>query len=512
MLDNYRQEYVEFNAALTREQYLYHSGQKEQLELSPIYERYSDLFTRDSIASLKQALKQTPAHFETERKAILRLLTFAVDKLLEASVKKITEAIHEHEAKSTIEWGGERLTFQDCSVAIATEADRAARLALYKSRTEIIEKANDLRAERLSKLHEIARSLQTELSKCRTLPSEQASETEHNYARLYEELLGLDYSALAREAERLLALTESVYVAQLDELLKRDLGIGIEEAERPDAIYLAHQTRYDDHFPSDSLLEVYRETMAGLGIKVELQSNIYLDFEPRPHKSPRPFCAPILIPEEVKLVMRPMGGQSDYTAFLHEAGHAQHYGWTAGSLRPEFKYTGDRGLSETYAFLFNYLPGDGNWLAQLLGFRDNRDFIHRLILAKLMAVRRYAAKLIYELDLHTVGDLSRAAALYCELQTSATRFKTGQSEFLFDLDDSFYSADYLRAWAFEVTLREHLKTRFGKRWWTNRHAGNFLKEIWETGYLYSADEMANQIGIGPISFDPLIEEFAQALL
>jgi hypothetical protein len=505
MLEEYRQQYVNFNAALIREQYLYYSGQKQELAVSPIYERYSDLFTRDSIANLKQTLEQTPSHFETDRKAILRLLTFAVDKLLEASVKELTEAIHEHEAKSTIEWEGKRLTFQDCAIAIATEADRAARLVLYNRRAEIIERLNDLRAERLSKLHETARSIKLFLA------GERTSETEHNYAKLYEGLLGLDYSAQAGEAERLLALTESVYVAKLDQALKRDLGIGVEEAQRPDAIHFLHQTRYDDHFPFDSLLEVYRETMAGLGIKVELQNNIHIDFEPRPNKAPRPFCAPILIPEEVKLVIRPLGGQSDYAAFLHEAGHAQHYGWTAASLRPEFKYTGDRALSETYAFLFNYLLGDNNWLAQVMNFRASRDFIDQLILAKLATVRRYAAKLIYELELHTSADLTRAAELYSELQTGATKFKTGQSEFLFDLDDSFYSADYLRAWALEVVLREYLKTRFGKRWWANRRAGNFLKEIWETGQLYSADEMADQIGIGPISFDPLIEEFTQAL-
>ena len=75
----------------------------------------------------------------------------------------------------------------------------------------------------------------------------------------------------------------------------------------------------------------------------------------------------------------------------------------------------------------------------------------------------------------------------------------------------FYSASYVRAWAFEVMLREHLKTRFGPQWWTSRRAGDFLKEIWETGDRYTADEMAAQIGIGPISFDLLIEEFNQAL-
>jgi hypothetical protein len=251
--------------------------------------------------------------------------------------------------------------------------------------------------------------------------------------------------------------------------------------------------------------------MEGLGIKTEEQHNIIIDDEPRPRKNPRAFCAPIRIPAEIRLVIRPFGGQSDYLAFLHEAGHAQHYAWTSGSLPPEFKYTGDAALTETYAFLFNHLPGDPAWLVSMLGFPDNADFVKATMLAKLVTVRRYAAKFIYERELHSNGDLQTASSRYAELQTDATKFKTGDAEFLFDLDDGFYSAGYLRAWAFEVELREHIKSRFGRNWWTNRKAGNFLKEIWETGERHTADEMASLIGIGPINFDSLIDEFANTL-
>ena len=133
------------------------------------------------------------------------------------------------------------------------------------------------------------------------------------------------------------------------------------------------------------------------------------------------------------------------------------------------------------------------------------------MLARLVTVRRYVAKLCYERRLHSASELTGQAQLYAELQTTATRFKTSAAEFLFDLDDSFYSAGYLRAWAFEVLLREYLKTRFGSRWWTSLRAGAFLKEIWETGDRYTADEMAAQLGVGAIDFDPLADEFNNVL-
>jgi hypothetical protein len=159
----------------------------------------------------------------------------------------------------------------------------------------------------------------------------------------------------------------------------------------------------------------------------------------------------------------------------------------------------------------NDLISDREWLAVFLGLRDNADFVRSVMLARLVTVRRYVAKLMYENHLHLDDELDSSSRLYASLQTSATEFKTEPGEFLFDLDDSFYSASYLRAWAFEVSLRDYLKTRFGTRWWASRRAGDFLKEIWETGDRYTADEMADQIGIGPITFHPLIKEFNAAL-
>jgi len=276
-------------------------------------------------------------------------------------------------------------------------------------------------------------------------------------------------------------------------------------------MYLLHLTNFDHQFPQDQMLQIYGETMAGLGIMVDEQKNISIDSEPRPCKNPRAFCTPICIRDDIRFVIRPTGGQSDYQAFLHESGHAQHYGWASPALPPEFKYTGDYALTETYAFLFNHLISDSNWLASFPGIKNSVEFTRSVMLARLVTVRRYVAKLMYERQLHLGDDLSASAARFADLQTSATCFRTDPSYFLFDLDDSFYSASYLRAWAFEVSLREYLKTRFGSHWWASRRTGDFLKEIWETGDRYSADEMAAQIGIGPIRFDPLIDEFVAAL-
>jgi hypothetical protein len=493
-MDQYRRDFSEFNIACAREHYLFLSGQKNTLEIAPIYERFGHLFDRDQIDKLKLKLSEASFNSEIESVSIRRLFAFAVEQYLENSVKGLTERIGEYEAAATVECLGRKMTFQDSTIAITSEGDCASRRAIYNSRLEVIDASNGLRSERVLKLHETARSLDYS-----------------SYVDLFQQLRNLNYSSIALEAASLCSQTESSYVTSLHDALKREVGISIDQAERPDAMYLLHLTSYDDHFPSEQLLRMYRETMAGLGIRTDAQTNIVIDSEPRPRKNPRAFCMPISIPAEIRLVIRPAGGQSDYQSFLHEAGHAQQYGWASAHLPPEFKYTGDYALTETYAFLFNHLISNSDWLAVFVGLKNNADFVRSVMLARLVTVRRYVAKLMYEQRLHLDEDLESASQLYAELQTRATNFKTAPGEFLFDVDDSFYSASYLRAWAFEVQLREYLKTRFGSRWWASRRGGDFLKEIWETGDRYTADEMAAQIGIGPITFDLLVDEFNRAL-
>ena len=534
MLEEYRRDYASFNTSLNRECYLFQSGLKSRLELGPIYERYSGLYGLDSICQLKRLHKECPPDSELERSSLHRLLAFAVEQFIAYSVRGLTEEISQYEARATIEWSANKLTFHDASVAINTEADRDLRRGLYDQRAGVIEASNDLRLRRIRGMHQAASTVidsfdtlsAAGLSRSEPVPGvmtasasvAQSTKAAAPQARgsaaypvLYEKLFQIEFDQLEGQVRQLLERTDRVYAATLDRSLINEIGISSGEAERHDALYFLHTTRYDDLFPVSDLVDVYERTMAGLGITVNTQRNIEIDSAPRARKTPRAFCAPITVPDEIKLVIRPTGGQTDYLTLLHEAGHAQHYGWTSPGLRPEFKYSGDYSLSETYAFLFNHLPCEPAWLGEFLSAVDTEELVTSLLLAKLVTVRRYAAKLIYERQLHSSEDPEKANSIYAETQTLATRFQTRGTEFLFDLDDSFYSTSYLRAWALEVLLRDYLKSKYGTRWWTSKRAGSFLREIWETGDRYSASEMASQIGVGPIDFDPLIEEFVTRL-
>lgn len=494
MLTEYRQRYSDFQTEIRREKFLFFAGRKERLEIAHFFSDYSDLFTRAAADELRAALAVTAKYRETERDAIRLLIAFAADGYLQLRARLLTEEIGNYEAQASIEWDGRQLSFHQSAIALSNEPDPARRRDLSARRAEVIRGAQDLRAERLEQLHAAACEL-----------------GHTSYLAMYRELHGVDYENLAARSSSLLSQTESQYASFLAPLLLRDAHVQLDEASCADLTYLQRLTRFDRFFPREGLLPVYCETFAGLGIRTEKQPNIELDLEMRPGKRSRAFCSPIRVPDEVKLVITPVGGQADYQAFFHQAGHAQQAGWTSRNLHPEFRFGGDYAVTEAQAFLFHYLVAEPHWLAEMLRLTESAELRQALAVHKLMRVRRQAARLQYEVELHAGKLVGVAGPRYAELLTDGVRLRYDETEHLSDLDDGFYGANSLRAWALEAQLREYLKSRFGTRWWTSRKAGETLIDIWNTGGRYTAEALASLVGLGKLSFDWLASELLEQM-
>ena len=61
------------------------------------------------------------------------------------------------------------------------------------------------------------------------------------------------------------------------------------------------------------------------------------------------------------------------------------------------------------------------------------------------------------------------------------------------IDEGFYVYSYLRSWAFEAQLRDHLRSRFGTDWFASREAGSLLQELWAEGQRPTADELLHEV-------------------
>ena len=200
------------------------------------------------------------------------------------------------------------------------------------------------------------------------------------------------------------------------------------------------------------------------------------------------------VPDEVHLVFPAVGGRGDFDALFHEAGHAWHYANVDRTLPVEARYLGDNSVTEGFAFLLQHLLADAGWLSRMLGVDDSGPLIAFARADRILFLRRYCAKLLYELELHGGGGLTHDAAArrYSDRLSTAVRVEWPRETWLADVDAFFYAARYLRAWAFESRLRRHLQERFGPAWFAEADAGAELRSLWSRGQAQDADALLEE--------------------
>ena len=485
-LDAYRAGAESFTADLSREYYRHYAGLQEGLGIEPVYDRYAELFDRAAVEALRaEAARAAPGD---ARRALRALLDFAVEGHLGRATKALDAEQARRETELRLEVDGELLGFREAPVVQANEPDAERRERIERARLDAtVSHLNPLRREALEVQHALAREL--------GWPS---------YRAMTEELKGMDLDALSAQTAAFATATDAAYVDAVDPVLRATVGTGLRGARRSDLPRLFRFAAADARFPEDRLVRAFEETLAGLGIDPRAQRNVVLDVEERPGKSPRAFCAPVRVPGEIYLVVPPMGGRDDYAALLHEGGHAQHFAGVDPTLPFEFRHLGDNSVTEGYAFLFDHLVEDPEWLERRLGIDDAEELVAQARAQRLMMLRRYGAKLSYELDLHGAdGHREDLPALYSSGLTEAVRVDWPEELYLVDLDPGFYTAAYLRAWAFESQLREMLRERFGAAWFDSPAAGELLRGLWAQGQRLDAAELLEGLGGARLDFAAL---------
>ena len=297
----------------------------------------------------------------------------------------------------------------------------------------------------------------------------------------------------------------------MDRLLRERVGVGLSEAERHDVRRLFRGADWDAAFPGDRMVPALRGTLAGLGIDLDAQANVHLDVEERPTKSPRAFCAAIEIPGRVMLVIQPQGGPDDWYALFHEAGHTEHFAFTSPALRVEEKRLGDNAVTEGWAMLFDHLVEDRAWLSSLLDFPRPETFAAEGAVQKLFFVRRYCAKLLYELEFHAAADVTQLRPRYVELLGDALGIEPNATDYLADIDPGYYATSYLRAWAFAAQMTTFLREELGRDWFRRREAGSLLTDLWALGQKPTADELLQDVTGAAVELEAVAESIRAAI-
>ena len=136
------------------------------------------------------------------------------------------------------------------------------------------------------------------------------------------------------------------------------------------------------------------------------------------------------------------------------------------------------------------------WYEKILGLsvQESQDIAANLILIDLFMIRRYIGLLSSQHRFFEIGDLARSD-IYAEVMSEATGFRYDAEDYLFDMDSGFYSADYLRAWICQSQMEHYLESRFGNDWFTQKPAGDFLKERWEEGEKFEPETVIERLGM-----------------
>jgi len=461
-LDGFRDEADRFIAEIDEEYYLHYAGLKESLELEQIYERHAEL------TKLERAKRLEGAPTELWR--------FACEGFLGNLTRSHQERLAKVESELEPEVDGERIPFRMLRPVIANEPDRDRRQRLEETRLRLTD-------EELNPVYLDAARIDREAV---------GQLGAANYYELYKRF-GFRLDELAAQCTEVLDATERLWEETGDRLFRERLGVSLADARAWDVPRLFRAPEWDKAFPSEGMLAALEGSLRELGIDLAAQENVHLDLEQRPAKSPRAFCSPIEVPDKVMLVIQPIGGRDDWEALFHEAGHTEHYAHTSRDLPLEARRLGDMAVTEGWAMLMQHLVMEPRWLQRRLDVPRVEQLANEGAASLLYFVRRYSAKLLYEIEFFQADDPASMKDRYVELLSEAYRFPAAPENYLSDNDGSFYVSGYLRSWAFEAQLRDFLRGEFGNDWFTRREAGDLLRELWSLGQGPTAEELLNEV-------------------
>ena len=483
-LDALSEEADRFIAELDEEAYLHFAGHKETYDLVPIYERHVELTKLDTALNVGASVNGG--------RNVRELWRFACEGYLGNFVSEEEEKIAEAETH-TVKVGDEEIPYRDLRPRIANEEDRAGREILEHARNESTEEHNGLYIRKHQVVHRETERLGAP-----------------NYTELYR---GFQYPLddLADQCRRFLDSTERLWEDAGDRFFRSRIGLGLGEIERWDVARVFRGAGWDDAFPKDRMVPALEATLSDFGVDLRSQRNVELDLEDRPNKTPRAFCVPIEIPERVVLVIKPQGGPDDWRALFHEAGHTEHFAHTSASLTVEEKRLGDNAVTEGWAMLLEHLTIEPAWLNRRLDVPRPLEFAAEGATQLLWIMRRYCAKLLYELEFHAVADVTTMRPRYVELLGDALKVTPSDTDYLADLDDGFYASQYLRAWAFEAQLRSFLREKFGNEWFSRRDAGSLIRELWAEGQKPTADELLLDVTGARLELEAAAERVRESL-
>jgi hypothetical protein len=467
-------------------------GEKEVSEQAEIVRRFADLFSREQLDALHEAEEQAGGD---DRELLYRLRKTCESGLISAQLAEREDELENRLLAERVTFKGEEMPLRNAQAKLAVLPAYADREELGRIQSAASARFNDERLDLLRTNEQLAAEY-----------SGIADAVERN-----EEEKGISLRDLSRALKQ--ASDDS---AQSYEVLRERWFaelLGDERDAVPSSYHTAWMRRLsplESTYTKDRATEICLKTLVALGFDLTAQTNIKLDLDDRPQKSPRACVIASDPPKIVHLITRAQGGLHDYQAFLHEAGHALHYGGCDPNLPYIFRRIArDHALTEIFSYIVEAISREPEWHELYFGLSPEqaRRNAQATTFLEALLFRRYEAKLRFELgfwkrfpsDGGTDGG-------YEEFLTEATGIRYRRDGYLSDMDAGFYSADYLRAWIRSAQLRRHLVDEVGADWWRSPRTGDLLRALFREGTKPTSEEIAGRLGFDPLDTKPLLHE------
>lgn len=472
-------------------------GLKEKSETKKIYEKHAQIFNKDILDFLKNGILKTR---DAKKLDLLARFYWAIaEGILALKTAESHDHIKTYFASSQVKVGNETLFYFELLPRIAKETIFVRREEYDAVKNKIVAKANPA----------LLKLLMDEIGIIEQLGF-------GGYLDYFSQAKKLDYAKFYKICTKIKEETDKLWLENAPKVSQEILGRPFDRIKACHLIHLRSLSAFDNFYPVKRVVEVFEEFTRGLGLGDVLR-RVKIDDASRPKKNPRAVCYWSNPPDEVHLVIKPIGGEQDYEAMFHEGGHALH----GVAIDPKIPFVHrnlaiSNALTEAYAFIFEDLIFEPAFLSTYLNVSafSAQKIKWQAYFVNLMMLRRYLGKFMYEYEMFLPAGkagskkaINQGPGLYAKRLGETTGFVTDKVNWLSDMDSGFYSADYLRAWIGASQLKDYLVERFGERWFINKKAGEFLRKLYSRGVANELEQVVEELGYRAWDIGYLIREY-----
>ena len=225
-------------------------------------------------------------------------------------------------------------------------------------------------------------------------------------------------------------------------------------------------------------------------------TKINVDVEYRPKKTPSAVAFFVQIPNDARVLVKPISPYTDIEASYHEFGHAMHCISVDPSLPLWDRESLSHGVAEIFSTFLESLVEDETYLRKR--FRLSEDQIgevkDRRRFMELFFVAFYTANSLMKIRFQErMLSMDEASDIYAKLYKEYVGFEIpGEYWQLHHVmpDYDLYSPSYLLAAVRKSELIKKLSHKLGEEWWDSPKAGDYLRKIMSSGANIDLDEFS----------------------